>query len=360
MYTINDLKDPRFPTTTAIFYIDETIGKIPVPKKDQDKRKQPKLNFPGIQFVPSDDVISVPRRLLKEWTHSDAAPGSAEIVDVYLNYFLGQPRRVKDPATGEMKLEGTYGDIILKRGILRVKPNEKNLYKYLFYCNFNSKNEFRNPDKMKIFFEYKEHIALLSADEKRRKINYALHLAYTQLSDEEAVGYATSLGIVTHEIDINVVRAKLAERAEEDPMVFIDGAFKDFSLKAIVEESIQFGLIEYVHETGDWNLIIGTNQRELLHRVIRGNNHMESFMTFLTKDWRGQDTRKLIEGKLRNMKGLPEKVEKAMSSVRPITASPASVTTPATPAIKKNPPQRKKAKMKAKAKQTPIPVVVEE
>lgn len=279
MFTQLDLKDPVYPKSTVQFRIDPKIGTIPIPKKKQNVLKIPLYVGPRIQYIPYTDVINVPCKLIKDYEKKGLDP--KDKVDVYLHYFLGQPKLEK-PAGMEPYLTGTYGEIILRNGILNVASNEKNLYKYLYYCNFNSTNEYRDTAKISFCYEYIENKDILQKDEIRKTRIKAMNLAYEVLTDEEITRYAQSLNIDTNE-GIDVVRAKMGELAEEEPEAFIKNLDSpDLYYKALVNDSVFHKIIEYSPSLGEWNFIMG-GKRELLLRVPKGRDKDDAIIQFLLK-----------------------------------------------------------------------------
>jgi len=235
--------------------------------------------YPGIQGVPSEDVIfdSVSKKTIP------------------IRFSANEESIVKKEQPTYVELT----NIMFTNGSLRVYEDQPNLLKYLRSCNWNKSNKNRVKGKAHIFYEYNpEAVAAQAIEDEELEID-ARHAAKT-MDFDDLLSLAIGVGMNTDR-SAKEVRHDMMQFAKAKPREFLE-AMDDPKVKRRVEilEAIELGILRkeqraiYIKETlGDVSI----------HVVPVGQDPLLSFVEATLSTKEGEDAWKKVEKKRKKLLG---------------------------------------------------------
>lgn len=235
--------------------------------------------YPGIQRIPSEDVIFDPETKKS----------------VPIRYSINEESIYKSEQPSHVELT----DIIVTNGSLRVYEDQPNLLLYLRLCNWNKDNPNRVQGSSHIFFEYDpEAVAAQAIDDEEVEID-ARHAAKTMEIDE-LVELALGVGMNVNR-SAKEVRHDMMQFAKRSPREFLE-AMDDPKVKRKTEvlQAIELGVIRK-EQRAIW--LKETLGDVSIHVIPVGQDPLDHFVdaTLFTKE--GEDAWGKVEKKRKKLLG---------------------------------------------------------
>jgi hypothetical protein len=179
--------------------------------------------YPGVQRVPSEDVIFDPETKKSK----------------VIRYSINEDSIFKSEQPAHVELT----DIMFTNGSLRVYETQSNLLEYLRLCNWNKTNKNRVKGKTHIFYEYNpEEVAAKLIEEEELEIDARAKAKNMDFEDLAQLALALNMNV---DRSAKEIRWDMQQFAKQSPREFME-ALDNPTLKRRVEvlEAIELGILK--------------------------------------------------------------------------------------------------------------------